>query len=220
MAVDDVLDDGQAQPGAAHGPGPALVGPVEPLRQARDVGACDALPIVGDGQHHAGPGRPPPAGGRLADRHRHRTALPAVFRGVVQQVLQHLLQLVVVAWHGWQAGLQVQVQADLAVPDLRFEGGSQALHQAGQVHPVGRRLVFRQLDARQAQQVVDQAVHALRLVRHDAQEPRLCRRVVGGGAAQGVDEADQAGERCAQLVAGIGDEVRAHPFHRTLPCPV
>jgi len=77
--------------------------------------------------------------------------------------------------------------------------------------------VFRQLDAGQAEQVVNQAVHPLRLVRHDPQEPRLSRRVVGSRAAQGVNKADQAGQRRAQLVAGVGHEVGPHPLHGTLP---
>ena len=77
-----------------------------------------------------------------------------------------------------------------------------------------------QLDARQAQQVVDQAVHPLRLFRHDAEKPGLRRRVVRRRAAQGVDKPDQAGERRTQLVAGVGDEVGAHALHRAFPSAV
>ena len=54
------------------------------------------------------------------------------------------------------------------------------------------------------------------LLGHDGEKARLRRRVVGGRAAQGLDEADQAGERGAQLVAGIGDEIGAHPLDRAL----
>ena len=41
------------------------------------------------------------------------------------------------------------------------------------------------------------------------------RAVVLGGAAQCLDEADQSGERRAQLVARVGDEVGAHLFGAT-----
>ena len=48
-----------------------------------------------------------------------------------------------------------------------------------------------------------------RLAAHDAEElfPRL--GVVGGRPEQRVDEADQRGQRRAQFVAGIGDEIGA-----------
>ena len=45
---------------------------------------------------------------------------------------------------------------------------------------------------------------------HDLQELLARRRVVAGRPAQRLDEARNRGERRAQLVAGIGDEVGAH----------
>ena len=101
--------------------------------------------------------------------------------------------------------------------EQRREGGAHAVHQVRHHDPAGGRQVLGQLDARQAEQVVDQPVHALRLLGHDAEELGLRRRVIGGGAAQRVDEADQAGQRRAQLVAGIGDEIRPHPLDRPVP---
>ncbi len=50
MAVDDVLDDGEAQPGAADGAGAALVDPVEALGQPGDVFARDPGAVIGDAQ--------------------------------------------------------------------------------------------------------------------------------------------------------------------------
>ena len=60
------------------------------------------------------------------------------------------------------------------------------------------------------QQVVDQARHAGRLPLHDGEEFLARRGIVLGGALQRLDEAEQRGERRAQFVAGIGDEVGAH----------
>ena len=67
-----------------------------------------------------------------------------------------------------------------------------------------------QLDARQRQQIVDQPRHAPGLRLHDAEEPLARRRVVARRALQRVDEAGERGERRAQLVADIGDEIGAH----------
>ena len=48
------------------------------------------------------------------------------------------------------------------------------------------------------------------LLVHDAEEALARLGIVLGRALQRVDEAGQRGERRAQLVAGIGDEVGAH----------
>ena len=59
-------------------------------------------------------------------------------------------------------------------------------------------------------QVVDQAGHAVRLRLHDVEKALARGGVVARRPLQGFDEAGQRGERRAQLVAGIGDEVGAH----------
>ena len=63
---------------------------------------------------------------------------------------------------------------------------------------------------RDSRRVVDQAGHAVRLRLHDLEEPLARGGVVARRPLQGFDEAGQRGERSAQLVAGIGDEVGAH----------
>ena len=67
-----------------------------------------------------------------------------------------------------------------------------------------------ELDARERQEVVDQPRHAVGLRLHDVEEPLARLRVVAGGTLQRLDEAGQRGERRAQLVARIGDEIGAH----------
>ena len=67
------------------------------------------------------------------------------------------------------------------------------------------------LDARQRQQIVDEARHPLRLLAHDAEE--FVARVTASsraGPCKRLDKTEQRGERRAQLVAGVGDEVDAH----------
>ena len=68
------------------------------------------------------------------------------------------------------------------------------------------------LDARQRQEIVDQPRHAPALLAHDGKESVARLRVVARRALQGLDEAEQRGERRAQFVAGVGDEVDAHPL--------
>ncbi len=77
--------------------------------------------------------------------------------------------------------------------------------------PFGRSVLLH-FDTRQRQQILDQARHARRLFFHDRQKALLGLAVVGGRSAQGLDKADQAGQRRAQFVAGVGDKVRAHPL--------
>ena len=71
------------------------------------------------------------------------------------------------------------------------------------------------LDARERQQVFDQPGHAPPLFAHDGEEPVARLRVIARRSLQGLDEADQRGERRAQFVAGVGDEVDA----QTLDAP-
>ncbi len=90
MAADDVLDDGQAQPGAAALAAALHIHPIESLGQARQRLARDALAVIL---------APRPRHGRFRGpaRHRHLPALAAIFDGVVDQVLEQLHQLVMVA---------------------------------------------------------------------------------------------------------------------------
>ena len=45
---------------------------------------------------------------------------------------------------------------------------------------------------------------------HELQETRARRGILARRALQGLDEGAQRGQRGAQLVAGVGDEVGAH----------
>ena len=79
-----------------------------------------------------------------------------------------------------------------------------------EVDRVGRPLMRVHLDAAQRQEIVDQPPHALGLRAHQIEEPLARHLVVLGRALQRLDEAEQRGERGAQFMAGIGDEIGAH----------
>ena len=67
-----------------------------------------------------------------------------------------------------------------------------------------------QLDAGKRQEILDQPRHAQGLAAHDLEELLAGRRIVAGRPLQGLDEAEERGERRAQLVARIGDEIDPH----------
>ena len=66
-------------------------------------------------------------------------------------------------------------------------------------------------DAGQRQEIVDESGHAAGLIRHDAEKFSRA-AVVLRGALQRLDEAEHGGERRAQLMARVGDEVDPHLF--------
>ena len=80
-------------------------------------------------------------------------------------------------------------------------------------HEVDRRVgtaVRIEFDPRQRQQVVDQAGHAAGLLLHDREEALARLGIFARRALQGLDEAQESGQRRPQFMAGIGDEVGAH----------
>ncbi len=82
VVAGDVLDDGQAQAGAAGGPGPRRIGPVEPLEDPVQVLLGDADALVGDGDlDPAGP--PPGADGDPGAAGLYATALSTRFATAV-----------------------------------------------------------------------------------------------------------------------------------------
>src|SRR5467141_1100763 len=93
MAVEDVLDDREPEPGAAHFARPRGVDAVEPFGQSRQMLAGDALALIAHGYRQkcgvpaiAAVRRPAPCRGR----HRDLAAGAAVFDRVVEEVLEQL----------------------------------------------------------------------------------------------------------------------------------
>ncbi len=116
--------------------------------------------------------------------------------------------------------MDTNVELHRTLPQARLEARDEACRKFAKFHAAGRRLVLDQLDARQTEQIVDQPVHPRRLLTHDREESLLRGRIIGGGAAQRVDEADERRERCAQLVTDVGDEIGTHAFHRAFACAI
>jgi hypothetical protein len=81
--------------------------------------------------------------------------------------------------------------------------------QGVEVDPFRRAAALVGLDAAERQKIVDQARHALRLAGEDRKEAVAGRRIVARGSAKRLDEAEQRGERRAELVGHVGDEVAA-----------
>ena len=79
-----------------------------------------------------------------------------------------------------------------------------------EVGAAGRTLMGIHLDAAQRQEIVDQPLHALGLVLHERQEALARDLVLLGRALQRFDEAQERGQRRAQFVACMGDEIGAH----------
>ena len=109
-----------------------------------------------------------------------------------------------------QIGGQVDLEPDLARGGLELQQVEHRAQHAVEIDGGGGPCMFVLLDARQHQEVVDQAAHAVGLFGHDAQEPLARRRILAGRAAQGLDETRQAGDRRLEFVAGIGHEIGAH----------
>ena len=77
-----------------------------------------------------------------------------------------------------------------------------------------------ELDPRQRQEVIDEARHARRLRFHDVEETLARGRIVAGRAFQRLDEARERGQRGAQFMAGIGDEIGAHFLNTPQGCEI
>ncbi len=98
-------------------------------------------------------------------------------------------------------------------PHFARERGQRVGDMARRLRQIDRRLradVLLLFDARKRQQIVDQARHAAPLFAHDGEKLVARPRIVARRTLQRLDEAEHRGERRAQFVAGVGDEVGAH----------
>ncbi len=204
-----MLDDGEPQPGAALVAAGGDVHPVEPLGQTRQVLGRDPHAPV---DHRY---RDPRALGVRAlqplQRDRDHLALGAVFDGVLDQVLEQLDQLVALTPHRHPAQIALEPQLELGLAGQRLHQIDDVAHGLAHIDDLVGRQMRLHLDPAERQQIVDQPRHAAGLLGHDVEKAFLGFGVLAGGPLQGLDEADQRGERGAQLVARIGDEVLAHP---------
>jgi hypothetical protein len=144
------------------------------------------------------------------------TAALAVFDRVLDQVLHQPQQFVAVAGDGDGVLRHVELQRHLALACHQYERIQDLAGNAREVDRRLRREMGAQFDAREREQVIDQACHAQALLTHDRQEAVAGGGIVASRPLQGLDEAEHGRQRRAQFVAGIGDEVDAHALGHAL----
>ena len=193
----DVLDDRQAQPGAAGVARARGVHPVEPLEHALLLGRGDADPLVDDRDlHEVAVGAHPDADVRR---------LAGVRDGVVQQVAHRGDQQVVLAEHA-RAAHPADVEPD--VLGLRGRAGAVDGLRQDRVHVDQPDLPERARHLQPGQ--LDDLVHQRRQPRglrlHPAREPAHRLRVVGG-VLDRLGEQRQRAHRGLELVRHVDDEV-------------
>ena len=186
-----------------------VVHAVEPFGQTRQVQRVDPLALILDRDRPAGP-----AQHRLVvdvnERQPHHAALAAVFHRVLDQVVEHLHDLVGVAGHVHRLGRHVHLEPDAGRARVGRRGRNHAADEVGKVHLLRRAATLVPLDPAQRQQIGDQTVHPPRLAFHDVQEAVARGGVVPGRSAQRLDKSHQRGQGRPQLVADIGHEIAAH----------
>ena len=98
------------------------------------MGAGHARAVIGDGEQRAFTGGPAAAGGNAGGLEPDGAAGAAVLDGVVEQVVEHLVELVGVAQDDRGRGGQGEIETGLAGGELRLEGGAGAGEQGGELH--------------------------------------------------------------------------------------
>ena len=196
-----MLDNGKAEARAARLARAAAVHAVEALGKPRDVLGLDADAAVLDRKRRAG--------FRSAPDQPDFTAVGRVADGVGYQVTQRAGDF---AFGAEEIPAALCVQADaVAAAGERFRVGTQAdedrFHRDLQV-PRG---LGRGFECGERQQVVDDALHAARLIGHHAHV--VARPVrIQFQFPHGFEKAADYGERRSQLVRHVGDEVAPHGF--------
>ena len=196
MPVEDVLDDGEPEAGAAGGAGAALVDPVETLGEPRQVLQGDALAVV-----------------RHAELGAVRVLLPAdaemgagrgVVDGIMDQVGEGAAQFDRIA-HEQQVGIDGGLDPVAARAQCLglVENGLQF---RGHVHGPMRSVLIVHLQPREGQQVVDDGAHAPGLVLHECERLAMVGRG-GRGVREILQKPGNDRERGAQFMRGVGHEV-------------
>ena len=192
MPLGDLAHDGETEPRARHPP--RLLRAVEAVEDVRAVDLGDAGTLVVDGQR------------AVEEPHGHGAVLGAPLRGVVQEVGDRALETGTLADDVPGRHLDVEGESRCAAADP----GDHPVDELGHVDrldDVGQRLVAGQLH-----EVADEGGELLDLGVHVVEQlgPRLRRQSDTVGAvdlAEQVEVGAQRGERRAQLVAGVGDEL-------------
>ena len=199
-----MLDDGEAEAGAAHRPAPARIDAVEAFRQAREMIGRDALALIDDLQSdHRGGGWHQPDGDRRA-----RTA---IFGAVADKIMEQLRNLGAVPLNHRHIVRNLGDDVTAARAQILATGYEHLLDQRGEFDLCRGQAIFVRFDAGERHQVIDQLLHPPGFILKDRQEPPACLGIAPGvGILQGFDKPEDGGERCPQFMARIGDEIAAH----------
>ena len=203
VAAHGVLDDGEPEARPAHAAAAALVDAVEALGESRDVLGIDPDPGVLDGQDGA---RAHPLPGD-----RHRAAFGRVADRVRDEVHDGASEFVRVPDHAHVFDLA----GDLVAPHReRPPFADDVLDQLGHRDHFGlfgRRPLVLVLQLREREEVVQDALHAARLLAHERTvvfDHLLRNRPL---FALHVEEPADHGQGRAELMAHVRDEVAAQP---------
>ena len=198
-----MLDDAQAQAGAAGVAGARRVDAVEALEDTVLLGGGDAHALVDDVDLDQAAAHPHP--------HAHAGVLRRVGDGVVEQVAHRGDEQVVVAVHE-----DVGRAADRDRDVLPLRGGAGAVHGLGDdvAHRDRRDLLqgARHLQAGQLDDLLHQGGQALRLRLHPLGEAAHRHRVVRG-VLHRLRQQGERPDRRLELVRDVDDEVAADGLH-------
>ena len=207
MAIEDVLDQRQAQPGAALGAALRHIDPIEALGQPRQMLGSDARTTIAHrNARFRFAIRPLPAGQRDV----HPLAGRRVFQRVLHEILEHADQFVAIGRHEQRRGDPGRLDLDIAVARQCLQAIGHLPNDGAEIDLLVGPQMRVEFDARERQEIVDQTRHTVGLHLHDGEEALARRRILARRPAQRIDEPRQRGKRRAQLVAGIGNEVGAH----------
>ena len=192
--------DGQAEPGAAAARRPGLFDLVEALPDPRLLlpGNTRAGVLHGEAQvlaHRCDAERDPPARWREAHR-------------ILEQIGEHLHEAVGVGGHRRQPGRRRHRQLNAAALQLPLQLVHRPRPGLGGVHRHHAQGHLPGVQARQVEQILDQAVEAQGVVEHHAHVAAL---LVGADDAllHQLEVAAQGGERGAELVGDAGHQLAA-----------
>ena len=189
--------DREPEPGAAAG---RVLQRAEPLEDTLAVLRRDPGPVVGHLEPNRVPGPPGPDA--------HHPALGAVPHGVVQQVGQQLVQPRAVRVDDETWRLDAYVEGHRAHPGLCL--GDRVTDQGSDRHRAAVQRDHARVDAREVEEVADQAAQSLGLVEchPDRRGVRL-----GHSVVEVLEHGDQRGQRRTQLVRDARHEVAALAVH-------
>ena len=194
VLLDDPLRDRQAQAGPAGG---RVVGPPEPLPQARQVGGLDARPLILDNEQCRPRFRP--------DANRHGRAGRTVADGIVDQDRHELAQSDRVAADGRRH--RIEHNRDVPFHAERTEQRGRVGRHIGEIERYALHLNHARVGASQEQHVLDQGRHESHFGIDVIERLAHLLDPAAPVTSQILDACPNHREWRAQLVAGVGREL-------------